>query len=55
MFGAALVDGVPLGARPSFDHAVDSHARELGLDHRPDGHPGWWIDYVRLRFLAVRS
>ncbi len=55
MFGAALVDDVPRSARLSFDHAVDSHARELGLDQRPDGEPGWWIDYVRLRFLAFRS
>ena len=21
---------------------------------RPDGEPGWWIDYVRLRFVAER-
>jgi SAM-dependent methyltransferase len=55
MFGAALVDDVPRSARLSFDHAVDSHARELGLDRRADGRPGWWIDYVRLRFVAVRT
>jgi len=54
MFGAALVDDVPRTSRLSFDHAVDAHARDLGLDRRPDGEPGWWIDYVRLRFLAVR-
>jgi SAM-dependent methyltransferase len=54
MFGAALVDDVPRSARLSFDHAVDAHARDLGLDRRPDGEPGWWIDYVRLRFLAIR-
>jgi SAM-dependent methyltransferase len=54
MFGAALVDDVPRSARLSFDHAVDARARDLGLDRRPDGEPGWWIDYVRLRFLAVR-
>jgi SAM-dependent methyltransferase len=55
MFGAALVDDVPRSARLTFDHAVDTHARELGLDRRPDGQPGWWIDYVRLRFVAVRT
>ena len=55
MFGAALVEDVPRGARLSFDHAVDSGARELGLDRRPDGEPGWWIDYVRLRFVAVHA
>jgi SAM-dependent methyltransferase len=55
MFGAALVDDVPRSARLSFDHAVDSRARELGLDQRADGRPGWWIDYVRLRFVAVRT
>jgi SAM-dependent methyltransferase len=55
MFGAALVDDVPRTSRLPFDHAVDSHARDLGLDRRPDGQPGWWIDYVRLRFLAVRT
>jgi len=55
MFGAALVDDVPRSARLSFDHAVDAHARDLGLDHRSDGQPGWWIDYVRLRFVATRS
>ena len=54
MFGAALVDDVPRQARLAFDHAVDAHARDLGLDRRPDGEPGWWIDYVRLRFVAVR-
>ena len=54
MFGAALVDDVPRSARLSFDHAVDSHARDLGLDRRPDSEPGWWIDYVRLRFVATR-
>jgi SAM-dependent methyltransferase len=54
MFGAALVDDVPRSARLAFDHAVDGQARELGLDRRPDGEPGWWMDYVRLRFVAVR-
>jgi SAM-dependent methyltransferase len=54
MFGAALVDDVPRGSRLPFDQAVDGHARDLGLDRRPDGEPGWWMDYVRLRFVAVR-
>jgi len=54
MFGAALVDDVPRSARLAFDHAVDGQARELGLDRRPDGEPGWWMDYVRLRFVAAR-
>jgi SAM-dependent methyltransferase len=54
MFGAALVADVPEDRRDAFDSAVDRHARELGLDRRPDGEHGWWIDYVRLRFRAVR-
>ena len=53
MFGAALVDDVPAERRAEFDHAVDAHSRRLGLDVRPDGEPGWWIDYVRLRFAAT--
>jgi SAM-dependent methyltransferase len=55
MFGAGLVDDVPPDRRTVFDAAVDGHARDQGLDTRPDGEPGWWIDYVRLRFLAVRT
>ncbi len=54
MFGAALVDDVPTVSRLHFDHSVDSHARDHGLGARPDGEPGWWVDYVRLRFVAVR-
>lgn len=54
MFGAVLVDDVPRTSRAAFDHAVDTHASALGLDRRPDGEPGWWIDYVRLRFVAER-
>lgn len=54
MFGAGLVDDVPAPDRSAFDSAVDRHARSEGLDVRPDGEPGWWIDYVRLRFHAVR-
>jgi SAM-dependent methyltransferase len=53
MFGAALVADVPGARRADFDDAVDAHGRRLGLDVRPDGEPGWWIDYVRLRFVAV--
>jgi trans-aconitate methyltransferase len=55
MFGAVLVDDVPDDCRAEFDTAVDVHARAAGLDVRPDGEPGWWIDYVRLRFVAVRT
>ena len=54
MFGAVLVDDVPHASRPAFDHAVDTHASASGLDRRTDGEPGWWIDYVRLRFVAER-
>lgn len=54
MFGALLVDDVPRSSRAAFDHAVDTHASAWGLDRRPDGEPGWWIDYVRLRFVAER-
>ena len=54
MFGAALVEDVPGRVRAAFDHAVDVHAAAAGLDRRADGEPGWWVDYVRLRFLAVR-
>ncbi|HET7899739.1 MAG TPA: class I SAM-dependent methyltransferase [Candidatus Nanopelagicales bacterium] len=54
MFGAVLVDDVPTASRAAFDHAVDAHASAAGLDRRPDGEPGWWIDYVRLRFVAER-
>jgi SAM-dependent methyltransferase len=52
MFGAALVDDVPDALRLAFDHALDSHAADTGLD-RLDGSAGWWIDYVRLRFTAT--
>lgn len=54
MFGAVLVDDVGHASRAVFDHAVDTHASAAGLDRRPDGEPGWWIDYVRLRFVAER-
>lgn len=54
MFGAVLVDDVPDHRRAEFDTGVDVHARAAGLDVRPDGEPGWWIDYVRLRFVAAR-
>jgi hypothetical protein len=52
MFGAVLVDDVPHSSRAAFDHAVDTHAGAHGLDRRADGEPGWWVDYVRLRFVA---
>ncbi len=55
MFGAALVEDVPSSSRLHFDHTVDDTARDLGLATRPDGEPGWWIDYVRLRLVAVRG
>jgi len=55
MFGAALVADVPPARRPEFDAAVDAHASRLGLATRPDATAGWWIDYVRLRFVAVRA
>jgi hypothetical protein len=55
MFGAALVRDVPDNHRPDFDHALDARAARLGLEARPDGEPGWWADYVRLRFLGVRN
>ncbi|MFN8167830.1 MAG: methyltransferase domain-containing protein [Candidatus Nanopelagicales bacterium] len=54
MFGAALVADVPDADRARFDAAVDAAAAELGLARRPDGEPGWWADYVRLRFVGVR-
>jgi trans-aconitate methyltransferase len=54
MFGAKLVEDVPARRRAAFDHAVDTVSAGAGLDRRPDGEPGWWVDYVRLRFLAVR-
>ena len=54
MFGAQLVEDVPGRVRAAFDHAVDAAGAGAGLDRRPDGEPGWWVDYVRLRFLAVR-
>jgi SAM-dependent methyltransferase len=54
MFGAALVADVPDDRRDEFDRAVDARAAELGLATRPDGEPGWWADYVRLRMVAVR-
>ncbi len=49
MFGARLVLDVPPERRPDFDHAVEAHARSLGLAE-PDH---WWADYTRLRFSAV--
>ena len=52
MFGAGMVADVPPEQRAHFDAAVDSVAASLGLDVRPDGAPGWWADYVRLRFVA---
>ena len=55
MFGAALTRDVPSDRRQDFDAAVDVHASDLGLDRRDDEGPGWWIDYVRLRFLAIRA
>jgi SAM-dependent methyltransferase len=54
MFGAALTADVPEARRAEFDRAVDARAAGLGLDSRPDGEPGWWADYVRLRMVAVR-
>jgi SAM-dependent methyltransferase len=54
MFGAALVEDVPGSVRAAFDHAVDVHAASSDLDRRPDGEPGWWVDYVRLRLVATR-
>ncbi len=55
MFGAVLVDDVPDDRQAEFGTAVDEHAGAAGLAGRPDGEPGWWIDYVRLRFVAVRA
>lgn len=55
VFGAALVADVRPDAWPAFGAAVDARARERGLDRRPDGAPGWWADYVRLRFVAARA
>ncbi|HEY7856888.1 MAG TPA: methyltransferase domain-containing protein [Candidatus Nanopelagicales bacterium] len=52
MFGAGMVEDVPADRRAEFDGVVDAAGVSLGLDHRPDGAPGWWADYVRLRFLA---
>jgi len=49
MFGARLVQDVPVDRRAEFDAAVDAHAAALGL-HAPDG---WSADYVRLRFRAT--
>ena len=49
MFGARLVQDVPVDRRADFDAAVDAHARTLGLD----GPAGWWADYVRLRVSAT--
>lgn len=55
MFGAVLMEDVPGRVRAAFDHAIDVHSAAAGLDRRPDGEPGWWVDYVRLRFVAVRT
>ena len=55
MFGAALVEDVPDNHRPDFDHRLDERAARLGLEARPDGEPGWWADYVRLRLVAVKD
>ena len=52
MFGAGMVQDVPPEHRAGFDAAVDAAGSALGLDRRPDGCPGWWGDYVRLRFVA---
>jgi hypothetical protein len=52
MFGAGLVDDVPADRRADLVTAIEARGRELGLAHRPDGGPGWWADYVRLRFVA---
>jgi SAM-dependent methyltransferase len=52
MFGATLVADVPAERRPDLNAALDARARDLGLAQRPDGEPGWWADYVRLRFVA---
>ena len=54
MFGATFTSDIAPADRARFDQQVDVHARELGLNRLPDGSGGWWIDYVRLRFLAVR-
>ena len=55
MFGASLTNDVDPATREEFDRQIDTHARGLGLNRLPDGRGGWWIDYVRLRFLAVRN
>lgn len=52
MMGAGLVADVPAARRAEFDGALDARAAELGLARRHDGAPGWWADYVRLRFVA---
>lgn len=52
MFGASMVVDVPVDRRADLHAAVDASAARLGLAERPDGEPGWWVDYVRLRFLA---
>jgi trans-aconitate methyltransferase len=52
MFGAGLVADVPPQLQPEFAAALDAAAAGLGLDRHPDGEPGWWADYVRLRFVA---
>ncbi|HET8969641.1 MAG TPA: methyltransferase domain-containing protein [Candidatus Nanopelagicales bacterium] len=52
MFVADLLTDVPAGRRSELAEAIDARARRLGLAERPDGAPGWWGDYVRLRFVA---
>lgn len=54
MFGTGMTQDVPPGRRADFDAALVAAGESFGLDRRPDGAPGWWADYVRLRFVAER-
>lgn len=50
MFGSWLLDQVPAGERAAVLARVNELAEPV---LRPDGH--WFADYVRLRFVAVRT
>lgn len=49
-FDGPLLGGVPVPVRPALRAEIQQRA--AGTNRRPDG--TWFIDYVRLRFAAVR-